>query len=160
MTLSGEGGEVVVELDPPVLVMSQRLSVGRTYHRTVSVTNRSQGPTVLRWEEFPDVLYQAVKVIPQTLSLQPMERREVKVEVAPKRVGPLEASLACEVENGSRLAFALYTQVSGPLLKLQEANLDFAADASRGQGEKDSHNHKRMRRNGKVALVTGGGGGD
>jgi hypothetical protein len=76
--LSGSGGEVNVILEPPIMVLSQRMSVGKTYRRTVAVTNKSSGPTDLKWEEFPDILYQAVKVVPPKLTLQPMERREIR----------------------------------------------------------------------------------
>ena len=48
-----------------------------------------------------------------------------RVEVTPKAVGRLEATLGCEVQNGAGLGFALFADVSGPQLKLSEANIDF-----------------------------------
>jgi hypothetical protein len=125
VNLWGVGGENEVVVEPSLVYMSQRLSVGKTYTRNITVTNKSQGPTEIKWETYPDILYQAVRVSPANITLKPREKRELKVEVTPKMVGPLEVSLGCEVVNGGGLGLSVFAQVVGPQLKIEEPHVDF-----------------------------------
>ena len=123
ITLAGAGSTCQVTLDPMVLVVSQRLSVGKSYTKTIKVTNNSDASTVLSWEKYPELLYQAVKVVPERFQLVAHEERELKVMITPKLVAPLEVSLMCEVAHGASRSLSVLAQVDGPKMKIVDAQV-------------------------------------
>ena len=118
ITLAGAGSICQVTIEPMVLVVSQRLSVGKTYTKTVKVTNNSDASTVLTWEKYPELLYQAVAVVPDKVQLAAHEERELKVQITPKVVTPLEVSLMCQVMNGASRSLSVLAQVDGPKMQI------------------------------------------
>lgn len=125
INLVGTGSMCQVTIEPMVLVVSQRLSINKTYFKTITVTNNSDASTKLTWEKYPDLLYQAVKVLPDKLELAAHEVRELKVQITPKLVGSLEVSLLCEVKHGAARSLSVLSQVDGPKMKIVDPQLDF-----------------------------------
>jgi hypothetical protein len=125
ITLAGAGSTCQVTIEPMVLVVSQRLSVGKSYTKSITVTNNSDASTMLTWEKYPELLYQAVKVMPDKLQLAAREVRELKVLITPKLVAPLEVSLMCEVKHGAARSLSVLAQVDGPKMKIVDPQLDF-----------------------------------
>ncbi|EKX39969.1 hypothetical protein GUITHDRAFT_143127 [Guillardia theta CCMP2712] len=123
--LKGTGHECEVAIDPLVLVVAQKLSVGKVYCRPVTVRNLSDAPVSISWEKYPDLLYQTVRVLPDKLVLAPREEKKLKVEIAPKVVAPLQVSLACNVEHGSSQIFTVIAETDGPRVRITSTHLDF-----------------------------------
>ena len=124
-TLVGAGSECQATIEPMVLVVSQRLSVGRTYTKTIKVANKSDASTVLSFEKYPELLYQAVKVVPDKVTLAAREERELRVEIAPRLVAPLEVSLMCQVLHGAARSLSVLAEVDGPKMQIVDPQLDF-----------------------------------
>ena len=114
ITLAGAGSTCQVSIEPMVLVVSQRLSVGKTYTKSIKVTNNSDASTVLTFEKYPELLYQAVQVVPDRVQMAAREERELKVQITPKLVAPLEVSLMCQVQHGAARSLSVLAQVDGP----------------------------------------------
>ena len=72
---------------------------------------------------YPELLYQAVKVVPETFQLSAHEERELKVLITPKLVAPLEVSLMCEVKHGASRSLSVLAQVDGPKMKIVDAQV-------------------------------------
>jgi len=72
---------------------------------------------------YPELLYQAVKVVPETFQLAAHEERELKVLITPKLVAPLEVSLMCEVKYGASRSLSVLAQVDGPKMKIVDAQV-------------------------------------
>jgi hypothetical protein len=123
ITLAGAGSTCQVTIDPMVLVVSQRLSVGKSYTKTIKVTNQSDASTVLEWEKYPELLYQAVQVKPDKFTLAAREERELKILITPRLVAPLEVSLMCQVKHGAARSLSVLAQVDGPKMKIVDAQV-------------------------------------
>eukprot|EP00294_Goniomonas_avonlea_P007722 CAMPEP_0114542258 /NCGR_PEP_ID=MMETSP0114-20121206/1745_1 /TAXON_ID=31324 /ORGANISM="Goniomonas sp, Strain m" /LENGTH=1773 /DNA_ID=CAMNT_0001726555 /DNA_START=29 /DNA_END=5350 /DNA_ORIENTATION=+ len=124
VSVDGVGDTCHVSLSPQVLVIPGHVSLGKTYYKSIKMTNSHNATAEFRWETYPDMVHQAVRARPATGAIAPGASLEIEILCSPKTIGLLAVDLQCQISFGAPLVLRFQARVEGPLIKIHEAAID------------------------------------
>ncbi|RDD40948.1 Deleted in lung and esophageal cancer protein 1 [Trichoplax sp. H2] len=114
-----------VELTPSVIIISDQLLIGSSWHKTVQIINNGFHPIEYEWKNQSNDNY-SINISPYKDNIPSGQVRELTVEVCGYFPGKIEALIHCHIEHVETPVYLhIQAQVQGPQLNIDIPDLNY-----------------------------------
>ncbi|XP_071812080.1 deleted in lung and esophageal cancer protein 1-like isoform X2 [Apostichopus japonicus] len=124
LEVGGECEEFNIVVHPYAIIVPGQILVSTTVRKPLMMTNYSQYPAFFKWETLSDC--DIVEIQPTQGQIPGRSTIDLEVTVTAGRVGPLEETVLCHIENQTAPVFLkLQASVKGPAIVIDTPSIDF-----------------------------------